>query len=204
MKKNDVKLGGEYIAKVSGKLVHVRLTRENPHGGWDAVNLATKKAVRIKSAQRLRAPAGVTKAKVAVANVAGSALAKDKLSDGVKKDLAEIDRKLAEPDPKHDAAVKASEKGRTEKKEKKAAKGQPKPPRASLINLAAEVLAETKTPLDCKTIVEKVLAKGTWKTSGKTPAATLYSAIIREIGKAGDKARFRKVDRGQFELAVAK
>jgi len=50
-------------------------------------------------------------------------------------------------------------------------------------------------------MVERMLAKGLWKTNGKTPAATIYAAIIREIAKAGDKARFRKVERGKFELA---
>ena len=31
--------------------------------------------------------------------------------------------------------------------------------------------------------------------------ATIYSAIIREIAVKGDKARFRKVERGRFTLA---
>jgi hypothetical protein len=73
MKKHEVKVGGEFIAKVSGKLAHVRIDRENPHGGWDATNLATKKLVRIKSAQRLRAEAGVSKAEVKAAKVAVAA-----------------------------------------------------------------------------------------------------------------------------------
>ncbi len=57
--------------------------------------------------------------------------------------------------------------------------------------------------MDCKAIVEKVLAKGLWQTKGKTPAATLYAAIIREIAAKGKGARFRKTDRGMFELNVA-
>ncbi|MHC4405845.1 MAG: hypothetical protein ACYTG0_39880 [Planctomycetota bacterium] len=57
MKKNEVKIGGVYAAKVSDKLVSVRIDAENPHGGWDATNLATGKKVRIKSAQRLRGEA---------------------------------------------------------------------------------------------------------------------------------------------------
>jgi len=69
MKKNEVKVGGQCIAKVSGKLAHVRIDRENPHGGWDATNLATKKSVRIKSAQRLRAKAGLSKTEVQAAKV---------------------------------------------------------------------------------------------------------------------------------------
>jgi len=70
MKKHEVKLGGEYIVKVSGRLAHVRIDRENPHGGWDATNLITKKSVRIKSAQRLRARAGLSKAEVQAAKAA--------------------------------------------------------------------------------------------------------------------------------------
>jgi hypothetical protein len=56
--------------------------------------------------------------------------------------------------------------------------------------------------MDCKTIVEKVLAKGLWQTKGKTPAATLYAAIIREIAAKGKETRFHKTDRGMFELSA--
>ena len=45
-----------------------------------------------------------------------------------------------------------------------------------------------------------MLKRGLWKTSGKTPAATIYSAIIREIAAKGKDARFKKVDRGKFAL----
>ena len=45
------------------------------------------------------------------------------------------------------------------------------------------------------------MTKKLWTTTGKTPGATLYSCILREIQKKGDEARFKKVDRGQFALA---
>ena len=54
MEKNEIKIGEQYTCKVSDKIVVVKITGENPHGGWDATNLKTGKAVRIKSAQRLR------------------------------------------------------------------------------------------------------------------------------------------------------
>ncbi|MBY0312671.1 MAG: winged helix-turn-helix domain-containing protein [Phycisphaerales bacterium] len=42
-------------------------------------------------------------------------------------------------------------------------------------------------------------AKGLWKSpGGKTPEATLYAAIIREIAAKGKDARFRKTERGVF------
>jgi len=63
------------------------------------------------------------------------------------------------------------------------------------------VLAEAGEPLNTKEMVERMLAKGLWSTGGKTPAATIYSAILREIATKGADARFRKVARGKFELA---
>ena len=73
--------------------------------------------------------------------------------------------------------------------------------RHSLLNLAAKVLGEAGAPMNCKEMVEKVLATGLWKTEGKTPQATLYAAILREIQTKGDQSRFRKVERGKFTLA---
>ncbi len=61
MKKNEVKVGSVYTAKVSDKVVEVRIDAESRQGGWDATNLATGKKVRIKSAQRLRAAVGAKK-----------------------------------------------------------------------------------------------------------------------------------------------
>ena len=54
MKKDDIKIGTTYTAKITNRVVPVRIDAENPHGGWDATNLATKKKVRIKSAAKLR------------------------------------------------------------------------------------------------------------------------------------------------------
>ena len=56
MKKHEVNIGGVYAAKVSGKVVPVKITGESPYGGWDAVNTQTKRAIRVRSAARLRRP----------------------------------------------------------------------------------------------------------------------------------------------------
>jgi hypothetical protein len=53
MRKQDVVVGGRYIAKVSGKLTIIRITGTSPYGGWDAVNEKTGKRVRVKTAGRL-------------------------------------------------------------------------------------------------------------------------------------------------------
>jgi hypothetical protein len=72
--------------------------------------------------------------------------------------------------------------------------------RTSGLDAAAGVLKAAAKPMRCKEIVETMLAEGTWKTEGKTPAATIYSAILREIQTKGSKARFKKSDRGLFTL----
>ncbi len=71
----------------------------------------------------------------------------------------------------------------------------------SAIDAAAKVLRESKEPLNTKEMVEAMSAKKYWTSpGGKTPHATLYSAILREIQKKGKDARFQKVERGRFTL----
>lgn len=69
------------------------------------------------------------------------------------------------------------------------------------LDAAAKVLAEASGPLGTKVMVERALAKGYWKTGGKTPAATIYAAILREMKTKGKDARFKKTGRGKFALA---
>ena len=53
--------------------------------------------------------------------------------------------------------------------------------------------------MSCRDLVGAMAEKGYWKSpGGKTPHATLYSAIIREIATKGKDARFKKVERGKF------
>jgi hypothetical protein len=86
------------------------------------------------------------------------------------------------------------------KQPKDASKAKPK--KISALDAAARVLAGSKEPMNAKQMVEAMAAKGLWTSpGGKTPHATLYSAILREIGTKGKEARFKKHDRGKFGLA---
>ena len=101
--------------------------------------------------------------------------------------LAEIKNRL---DGKAPAATKT--KGGNAPKEKK-------PKRVSALDAAAQVIAGAKVPMRAKEMIAEMEAKGLWKSpGGKTPEATLYAAIIREIAAKGDKARFKKHDKGVF------
>jgi len=201
MKKSDVKVGGVYAAKVTNKVVPVRIDTENAHGGRDATNQSTGKKVRIKTAQRLRGPwpkktmpivaeSGSDKANDKGIAETVAAVEKGNLADGVTVPRSTRDAKTAK-DAKKSPGRDTGERGATRAKKQ----------RNSLLNLAAKVLAEAGEPMTCKQMVEKVLAAGLWKTKGRTPSATLYSAILREAQTKGNAARFRKVERGKFVVA---
>ena len=102
-------------------------------------------------------------------------------------------------------AKKSGSKGKAAKGQKKRARanvGAQKAKKLSGLDAAAKVLAEAGEPLSCKVIVERAFEKGYWASEGKTPAATIYAAMLREIQKKGDASRFRKAARGKFELAT--
>ena len=74
----------------------------------------------------------------------------------------------------------------------------------SAIDAAAKLLASAGEPMTTKQMVEAMAAKGLWTSpGGKTPHATLYAAMLREIGTRGKEARFKKVERGQFAFNKA-
>jgi hypothetical protein len=178
MKKADVKIGGVFYANVSGKKAKVRIDAEASGGGWSATNLETNKSVRIKTAQRLL---GVARAK-------GSA---QTTNDG---NLTVVEVPPAE-------VVSMEPNTKTPKRVKpKPDDGTPK--RLSALSAAARVLGESDEPLSVKQMVEQMSAKGYWNSpGGKTPHATLYSAILREIAGKGEKSRFVRTDRGRFIAA---
>lgn len=54
MTKDEIIINGLYRAKVSGKLVLVKITKKNLLRGWDALNVFTGRTIQIKTAARLR------------------------------------------------------------------------------------------------------------------------------------------------------
>jgi hypothetical protein len=71
----------------------------------------------------------------------------------------------------------------------------------SQLDAAHKVLGENQEPMTTKQMVEAMAEKGYWTSpGGKTPSATLYSALLREIGAKGADARFEKTERGKFAL----
>jgi hypothetical protein len=126
--------------------------------------------------------------------------------------IAEINDRLAggkqdhevpsEKEVANNANLGAAAKGKKAKGEKatktKAVK-EKKPKRVSALDAAAQVLAASEVPMRAKEMIAAMEAKGLWTSpGGKTPEATLYAAIIREIAAKGTAARFKKHERGVF------
>ena len=127
--------------------------------------------------------------------------------------LAEINDRLAggkqdhevpsEKEVANNANVDAAAKGKKPKGEKVLKTPKPvKPKRVSALDAAAQVLAASEVPMRAKELIAEMAGRGLWTSpGGKTPEATLYAGMIKEITTKGQAARFRKVDRGQFAAA---
>jgi len=69
----------------------------------------------------------------------------------------------------------------------------------SALDAAAKVLGETGRPMSCPELIEAMAVQGLWTSpGGKTPAATLYAAMTKEIVTKRTAARFQKTGRDQF------
>ena len=192
MKKNEVQLGGVYKCKVSGNIVSVKITHENPHGGWDAINLKTGKSIRVKSAQRLRGAVN---------------------RPATRKKIVSLAEYEAEAKAEHAAFASGKAKDTTPAKQcdtgQRGGKGTEPAPQPgdnakplSLIKAAACVLQSCERPMSCNEIVTKAMDAKIWapRNGGLTPANTLSAAIRREIKTKGNTSRFVMAERGRFAL----
>jgi hypothetical protein len=81
---------------------------------------------------------------------------------------------------------------------------EPEVKKPSAIDAAAKVLAEAGQPMSCKEMIGTMAAKGYWSSpGGKTPDATLHSAILREVAVKGEQSRFVKTGPGRFAARLA-
>jgi HB1, ASXL, restriction endonuclease HTH domain len=104
--------------------------------------------------------------------------------------------KTADQTTTETAPAKAPTKTKAPAKKAKPAKEK----KLSALDAAAKILGETSQPMTTNEMIEAMSKKGYWSSpNGQTPQATLYSAIIREIGKKGKESRFAKSERGKFE-----
>ena len=117
-------------------------------------------------------------------------------------------KKAAKKNGTAKAAKKATTKkpaGNGKKASTPKATKQAKPKRVSAIDAAAQVLQRRGEPMNARDLIAAMSEQGLWTSpNGKTPHATLYAAMLREISAKGAMARFKKVDRGLFAYAGSK
>jgi len=147
----------------------------------------TAKKTKTAGSKKAKAPKGgaSTRKQQAAAEASAKKLARLEASDPAGKTATQGDHQKAKP-----AAAKKA-------KSAKAAK------QMSALDAAAKVLQEEAgEPMNPKTLIEVMAAKGYWTSpGGKTPHATLFAAITREIAVKGKESRFQKSSRGHFTAA---
>lgn len=180
MKANDVKIGGEYQARIGKTQIPVRIVSEKASGGWTAINIATNKKVFVPLARQLQEmPAALETTVTTAGNLT----------------VVEVPPATVET---IDGSPKKPARSRKAKTETEPGK------KLSQLDAAIKVLGEATEPLTAKQMVEAMTTKNLWSSpGGKTPHATLYSAILRELQNKGDASRFVKIDRGHFQLRSA-
>jgi hypothetical protein len=187
VKKAEVKIGGKYYANVSGNRCEIQIDAEKPRGGWDATNLATGKKILIKSAQRLQGEVGARRGRAKVTTEGNVTVVENEpatveLIGGEASTAVAI---LKKPRKAKTPIAETSEAGEK---------------RLSCVAAALKVLGESSEPMNAQELITAMEAKGYWTSpGGKTPHATLYSAILRDLTK-GDDSRFVKTERGRFTL----
>jgi hypothetical protein len=196
MKKDQIRIGGTYLAKVTDKVVPVRLDAQNPHGGWEATNLATNKRIRIKSAQKLRGWA--PEPAVAVDRNPLTPVPAEEAAEAERR----ADRARADGCRRHDDAAPAADPDLVPITKLDRDRRVTKTTGMSCIDAAAEVLKAAGGSMNTKAMIEAMGQAHLWSSTAPTPSATLYAAILREIKVKGAAARFRKVERGQFALVA--
>jgi hypothetical protein len=179
-----IQIGMVYSARLGKSFVPVQVLERIPGGRWKIQNLADTAAKPFTVKADLLKGDGKTleDAKTAIEQAKAEKAADEKQAIQSVKDT---------PD------VQPATKGRKQPAKAKA------PGKMSGLDAVVKVLRETGKPMNTADMVKTALAKGYWSTGGKTPAATIYAAIITEIAKKGQQSRFRKVDRGLFELTDA-
>jgi hypothetical protein len=226
MDKKRIQIGLVYSAKVGGTFLPVRIDKSLGHGRYEGAVMPSGATVKfstdsvkgdgetVEQWQARRTPKERD-----LPDPAPKATGKRKKSSQAEFAVTALIEPGADGDKKDQGAVPAGDVGAGAKKATKPAKdaknakdAKRRKPKADKpakerkpggLDAAARVLREAGLPMNCGDIVKTALEKGYWQTGGKTPAATIYAAILREINVKGADARFRKTARGHFELTDA-
>jgi len=193
--KRTVEVGLVYSCKIGGSYVPVRIDKAAGKGRYEGMSMTDGKPVKVRAGD-IRGDGQTCRDWHLSRQQQGTNDGKDKAQKALKSAAKVASKVLGVPvgvvPPKRGKRPSTGGADRPAKARDKK--------RPSGLDAAVTVLAEAKRPMTTGEMVARMLEVGLWKTKGKTPAATIYAAIIREIATKGSTARFRKVERGKFEL----
>lgn len=185
---SEIRVGSIVTVKVGRNEVTVTVTEVMEHG-WRVKSQSSGREFEVSRIERVITPAEES------TNIPeeASATETDDGIDGAENGIppsedAEDAGNPNAPDEPEEESNPAPESSHAEKK-------------LSLLEAAAQVLKRSRTPLNTKEILAKVIEFGLWSPNGgKTPEQSLYSAIFREINTK-ENPRFRKSaeKKGSFE-----
>ncbi len=120
--------------------------------------------------------------------------------DAPKKPAPLVDPRIAAKAKALDAAVTTLATPPAKASAAKAPTTKPKKARKmGALEAAATVLGSAGRPMRSKDLIAEMAKRGLWTSpGGKTPEATLYAAMVREIIAKGPAARFARAGKGEF------
>jgi hypothetical protein len=171
--KKTVELGLVYSCKAGGSYVPVRIDKAAGKGRYQGMCMTDGKPVKVH-AKDIRGSGQTCKDWHISHQKAGADDGKDKAQEALKSAAKVAAKVLGTPV----GVVPSSKRGK-----RSSSGGADRPTKAvekkrpSGLDAAVTVLAEAKRPMTAGEMVARMLEVGLWKTKGKTPAATIYTAV---------------------------
>jgi len=186
MKKQQVKIGGVYSAKITDKVVPVRIDAEHSGGGgWDATNLKTNRKVRIKSAQKLRGPAKAPSTTPANRDnsdaKAAKAIKNGNLADGIEVPTSRAKKKLTAAERKALLAKHKADQENARVRNERA---------SSADGMTASERAMTESAADAKRGKKKAKASSKEK---KPKKLSLIDAAVQVLAEADEPMNCKQI-----------
>lgn len=179
MKATEIKLGKTYEITAGRNRTKVKVVNFSAkNGSWEC-ETESGKSMNVKDAHRFLAEVGKKP------SVLQNAVETDKLVLPKGK-RTKVETQVVETETKSDDAKQPRTRAPREDGT------------VSGLDAALIVLKDAGEPLNIKQIMEKINERGLAKLAGKTPAATISSALQREISTKLEASRFEKAGKGLF------
>ena len=179
MNNEEIRLGQCWMARLSKRDLCVRLESRMPDGGWVARAMTHGRKVVIGNATQLlqRCDKGkiYSVAETTTPNRRSRAVPPPPIKPTPRKTLPKEEKVVVEPIQEQIVPL-------------------------SLLDATAIVLRDSKKALSTREIIALVVERKLWQPAGSTPHASLNAALNRDLQANETQSRFKKTERGKYEL----